>query len=319
MSWRRVDPSPFRGWIGWAPRSWPAVERPRLDLAERRIVWPEAPLGASTLPEELPDEPEAVYLPAVPAATAGDRGELARRLVGAGCAPVAQDLAPLALAPEGLEWRWVDLFAELVEARMRVRRPRAGVAVGEAWGALLPLVPGLLTRAGELASLLDGVRAAGASAVLGLVPELTPADRRRLVDRLGEEAFEEVFHGAGPSEAELAREAARRGLAVLPPPPRIPGLTPRRARNRTLAAALAECGELALRLGRPEAEASALLAAARRLRSEPLDLAAVAREGNLEFVDWLPASARRLVAEELAHGESGLRAELRAAWLGASR
>ncbi len=97
--------------------------------------------------------------------------------------------------------------------------------------------------------------------------------------------------GAGRAGGR-ARRGAPRPRALRAAAPDVRRATPRGARNRELAAALAEAGDLWLRLGRSEPEGEALLAAARHVDATSLDLAALAREGNLGIVDWLSPVAR---------------------------
>jgi hypothetical protein len=179
---------------------------------------------------------------------------------------------------------------------------------------VVPLVAGLLEGDGERARWLGRLAELRAAAAVGVALALAPAERRRLAERTGEARWSAIFHGAAPSERGFARAAAAAGVAPLPPRPEV-GLPPRAARNRSLATALAEAGELWLRLGRGEAEGEALLAGARRLASAPLDFAALGREGNLAVVDWLAPRARRLIEEELS-GARGERAALGAEWSG---
>ena len=321
MSWREHAPEPARLWIRWSPRRWPAAAEVALDLAERRLVWPAAaPDGGreiATLPP--PPRPDLVYLPPVPNGLEGERDALAGALAAAGMPVLAQATSASSLPEAGAGIVALDLTAALLapagsgleRLRAQPARPRAG---GELW-VVLPLLPGVTPALPQLEPWLDAVAALAPGALLLPTPELTPVDRRRLADAAGEERYEAIFHGAAPVERAVARAAARRGLALFPRRPKSAAAPPRGARNRELAAALAEAGELWLRLGRSEPEGQALLAAARHLDSTALDVAALAREGNLGVVDWLSADARRLVAECAASGTSPGVARLRAAWL----
>ena len=90
---------------------------------------------------------------------------------------------------------------------------------------------------------------------------------------------------------------------------------PREARSDAAAVChvtLAEAGDLWLRLGRPEGEGASLLAAARHVETTPLDLASLAREGNLGVVGWLSPLARSLVDRRVAEGRTTMVDELRA-------
>ncbi|HLF56861.1 MAG TPA: hypothetical protein VI942_08450 [Thermoanaerobaculia bacterium] len=318
MSWRAFDPSPFRCWLRWAPRSWPAAERPYLDLAAQRIVWPGE--GGTAVPEELPaGEPDVVYLPPVESAGEELRDDLARRLDDDG-QEVAMQLFPGQADRGG--WATIQVLDPLGsllgggpvaprEPFVRERGESAELVVA------VPLIPGLFPAAASIERLLDEVAELRPAAVLGVTPELSPLDRRRLVGALGDAAFEAVFHGAALEESELARRAAARRIGVLPERPLVMSLPPRVSRNREVATQLAECGELWLRLGRSESEGVGLLAAARRVEQISLDISALAREGNLAVLDFLSPAGKRVV-EEASEGDPGLVAELRSAWLGGS-
>ena len=316
MSWRALEPTPFGGWIRWAPRSWPATTRPHLDLAGGRIVWPAEGDGAP--PSEPPEPPEVAYLPPVAADLVAAGAVLARRVADSGSVAIIGEHAGVPSSAERV--RAVDLLDALLvggvgEAASRLRSSPGGG--GAATWIVVPLVPGLLGAGDELETLLDAVVETAPAAVLGVVPELSPADRRRLVEALGESSFDAVFHGRAVAERELARATAARGLTALPLRPPIPALGPRAARNRELAGRLTECGELWLRLGRRESEGVAMLAAGRRIEHGPHDVAALAREGNLALLDFLSAAARRVV-EEWSAGSEELAAELHLAWTGSA-
>jgi len=306
VSWRAVEPSAFRAWIGWAPRRWPAAGRPYLDLAAQRIAWPDDASSATGLPDEIPESPEVVYLPPVAPADAPARRRLADRLREAGCAVVLHGGEPASTDAPGA--RWADPLADwLTTEAEELELPLAG-------SVALPLVVGLEDRAAGLVARLAGVRDARPATVLSIAPRLDPADRRRLVEALGERMFEAVFHRPAPSERSAARRAAAAGFASLPDLPAVPGLQPRAARNRELAAGLGALGDALLRSGGSESEGAELLAAARQLRETLLDVPALAREGNLGVVEWLTPVARRELDRRLAgSGEPTLDAA-RARW-----
>lgn len=314
MSWRPVDPTPFRGWIRWAPKLWRPARRLHLDLASLRLVWP-GEGGAAEPPPPRGAEPDLVYLPPVEAEDEALRDDLAAELDAEGHLPAVQlhagqreagGAAVALLDPTSLLLRGGGVPAP----PFAPPRPAACDLV-----ALVPLLPGLFDEGG-LEQLLDALAALAPSALVGVTPRLTPLDRRRLVEALGEERFEAVFHGRAPEEREVARGAARRGIRCLPARPSSLGLAPRAARNRELASALVEAGELWLRLGRSEGEGVALLAAARRVEELALDVGALALERNLPVLDFLSATGRRVVGEA-ATGEPGLLAALRSEWCGA--
>ncbi|MEO7795452.1 MAG: hypothetical protein ABIV06_11835, partial [Thermoanaerobaculia bacterium] len=191
-------------------------------------------------------------------------------------------------------------------------------------------LPVLTSSPASWAELLQRAASRRPLAVVGVAPELTPLDRRKLVERLGEVHFEAVHHslteeGAGRRlERDFSAAVARAGLPPFVERP-LAELPPRLARNRTLATLLAECGELWLRVGRSEAEGAALLAAARHLESAAvagLDLAALSREGNLAHLGFLSPLALSVIdsaagsAGRAPGGPSALLAELRAEFIG---
>ncbi len=175
--------------------------------------------------------------------------------------------------------------------------------------------------------------AAGAATVQALALDLEPAERRRLVERCGEAAFEPLFHRPPPdarTERDFARTAHRHGLdPFLPRPLPAPasagaagaggtaGFRRAAAVNRRLAGELALAGELWLRLGRPAGPGQALYAAARQADRTPYDLAGLAREKNLAPLSWLDAAGRRMVEEGAAGESPALLADLLAEYVAA--
>jgi len=205
-----------------------------------------------------------------------------------------------------------DLFHPLLEADLADLDTLAPDSL-----VLVPLLPGLSDAPESWQRLLARLAPRHPAAVIGSAPVLSPADRRRLVDQLGEASFEAVHHGGFPAarlERAFARAVAAAGLSPSWERPPLP-LPPRAARHRELAAALAEAGELWLRLGRSEAEGESLLAAARHAEASTLDLAALAREGRLALLAVLSPLARRLIEELGREGISSLLAELRGEYL----
>jgi len=313
VSWRAVERSPFRLWAAWEPRSWPGAERVRFDPAAQRLVWPGRGLDETPLPAAVPEEPELVLLPPVPASLASARDELAERIERGGGRALVERSPGEPVGRRGIDL--LDLTAVLLGEAKLEAETRRNSAAPSPW-VVVPLLPGALA-AGELAPLLDRLEALRPEVILGVAPELAPADRRRLVEHLGEERFDAVFHGSAIGEAEFAAAVGARGILPLPPLPNLPELRARAARDRRLAAALEEAGELWLRLGRSEAIGESLLAASRHLAAEPRDVAALAREGNIGLLGWLSPTACELVTGESSGGSALLR-DLRRAWSGRS-
>jgi hypothetical protein len=180
--------------------------------------------------------------------------------------------------------------------------------------AAWPLLPGLTDDPGLWREGCACLAGREVRAVQAISPSLEPADRRRLVEHAGEEAFEAVFHGEPPAERPFARLAHGLGLApFLPRPlPRPPVLG---IENRRIAGILALLGELWLRLGRPVGQGQILYATARQVDRTAYDLTALVREGNLGFLGWLSGLGREVVTEHAETGSSSLLAALLAEYL----
>ncbi len=187
---------------------------------------------------------------------------------------------------------------------------RAPAAAAAAW----PLLPGITDDPALWEEGCARLAAAGVRQAQGIVVQLTPQDRRWLVERRPDVPFEAVFHREPPPERAFDRVASRHGLTPFPPRP-LPG-GPRALRgNRRAAGALALAGELWLRLGRPAAQGEALYRAARFADKSGRDLEALAREGNLGLLDWLDALGRGVVEDLARTGGCGLVDGLRIEYL----
>lgn len=317
MSWLAVGPSPFRGWIRWRPREWPAASRPYFDVATRRIGWPDegAPPSAA-LPDDLPRRPGLASLPPVAGPRRPEREALRERLAAAGCPTVDLALVGEPSEPRSERCLWVDPLAAWLagEAAEGWATAAAATAAGAEVAVAVPLIAGVTPEGEELAAWLAAFRSLAPAAVLGVVAELSPYERRRLVESRGDASFDAVFHGRPPAEHAFAQAVAALGMRTLPRRLRLPELTPRAARHFEVAAALWEAAELAVRLRESEAECAALFAAARRVESTPHDLAALAREGNLGVLDWPSATVREMVEQLLAGAPAERLDRLRHRW-----
>ena len=324
-------PEPGRFWIRYAPRDWPGPPGLWVDLATAGLGRPPASLPSAELdlpalggPEPLGD---LLYLPPVFPALAAARDALARRHLAQGT-PVliqieADDRAPAAPLPPGAVAVLDPLAALLDRDWAALDRLPPGAA------AVWPLAAGLTDDPALWEEGCARLAAAGAAAVQALALDLDPADRRRLVERCGEAAFEPLFHRPASAAAErgFARAAHRHGLAPFLPRPLPPapaadlegdlatGSGRRAAANRRLGGQLALAAELWLRLGRPAGPGQALYAAARQADRTAYDLAALAREGNLAPLAWLDPAARRLVEEGAAGETPALLGELLAEYV----
>jgi hypothetical protein len=302
-----ATPQPSNLWIGWTPRRWPRAPRPWFDPARRQLVWP-----GEEVDLRLPEAPEVdpgggrVHLPPAPPELAGDKARL-RGALAAGANVWRHEEAGSAPAEDAPGELLLDWTARLLGLGDAAATGPAGATI------LVPLLPGMAGVDTGFSELLAAIAGSRPAAVVGRAPELTPVDRRRLAELGDESRFGTIHHGAAPSERDFARAVAAAGFSPFPPAP-VFGRS-RRERNRAAAGHLAEAAELWLGLGRSEAVGQELLAASRRLDSLPQDVEALAREGNLAVLAWLPAEgARCLVEWARGEGERGL-AALRSAYL----
>lgn len=327
MTWREVVPLPSRFWIRHLSRRWPEGDEPRLDLYEHRIVWPPAPgqrqpAVAGVRFPVVTALADVALVPPVRKDLTRERSNLVLDLSAARVPVLDQFSQPDAESLAAGTTPVADLLSVLLGGNLE----QLDEFPERAW-IVVPLLPVASDTPAIWTEILQLAAARQPLAVVGVAPELSPIDRRRLVDRLGEEHFEAVHHGSsGDSsgrhlERAFAAAVVRAGLPAFVERP-LAQLPPRLARNRVLATVLAECGELWLRVGRSEAEGAALLAAARHLESAAvagLDLAALSREGNLAHLGFLSPLALSVIdraavpAAESARG--GLLAELRAEYL----
>ncbi|MEZ5313931.1 MAG: coproporphyrinogen-III oxidase family protein [Thermoanaerobaculia bacterium] len=269
------------------------ADRPWLDTVDRRIVWPPGRATAAAA-QRAPVVPPAVVdvllLPPVAAGEEERRHSIAEPLSAAGFRLLDQRADGVPMAPIPGATAVVDLLASLLE-----RSPVGDRGVPAGAVVVVPLLPAVSDEESQWRPLLAGLRQAAPAAVVGFAPELTPTDRRRLVERLGEEQFERIHHRSAPTverERAFARAVAAAGLSPFFERPEL-ALAPRAARNRSLATALSEIGERKLALGHSEAESVALLAAARFVEGSEHDLVALAREGQLALLPLAAGAGRR--------------------------
>lgn len=331
MTWREVVPLPSRFWIRHLPRRWPETDEPRLDLYEHRIVWPQVAGQKSPAGERMPSPgalADVALVPPVRKDRTRERGNLVLDLIAARV-PVLDQFSTL---DSDSEAPGATVVADLLGALLDGNPAMIDDLPERAW-IVVPLLPVITGSPAGWAGLLQRALGRRPLAVIGVAPELSPIDRRKLVERLGEEHFEALHH-ADPDEGSrrrlersFAAAVERAGLPAFVERP-VSELPPRLARNRALATVLAECGELWLRVGRSEAEGAALLAAARHFESAAvagLDLAALSREGNLAHLGFLSPLALQVIDSSAGHAMAGasvsrvlppLLAELRTAYTG---
>jgi hypothetical protein len=310
MSWRELAPEPSALWARWIPRDWLPLDEGRADPFGDAIG--SSVLQSSTaLPAVAPSEPEVTYLPPVPFESRAARDRLAAAIVeSGGHALVHIDLDEE--RPVGFgETHVVDLLGPLLMEARGEPWPDSFGGVRGAW-VVLPLLPGVPTSGIEgWRRWLARLTAAGAAGAAPVTTSWSARERRLLAASAPESRWDAFFHAVPPSDSELAREIASAGLAALAARPEV-GAPPRRSRNRRLASILLATATLGDWLGESEAVAAELRAAARRIEASPLDVEALAREGNLGVLDWLGDEATALLAEAVRKGRSARLAELEA-------
>lgn len=310
MTWREVVPLPSRFWIRHLPRRWPEAEEPRLDLFEHRIVWPPGAGQRAAPGDRLPAVAalaDVALVPPVRKDRTRERSNLVLDLIAARV-PVLDQFSTLDSESDA---PGATVVADLLGALLDGNPAMIDELPERAW-IVVPLLPILTSAPDGWSGILQRALGRRPLAVVGLAPELSPLDRRKLVERLGDEHFEALHHSDSDEgsrrrlERAFAAAVARAGLPAFAERP-VAELPPRQARNRALATVLAECGELWLRVGRSEAEGAALLAAARHFESAAvagLDLAALSREGNLAHLGFLSPLALQVIESAAGHAPS---------------
>ena len=308
MRWAPQPPDPLHFWIGLAPRGWPVGEELWIDLARGGLgsaarVFSEIPRGWTA---EAPSV--VVYLPPVPEELASRRSGLAGSLGDAG-APVLAQIPVGSVASLDSEWVVFDPLEALLSGRLELLQ---GLPSGSrvAW----PLIAGLTDRAELWDEGLAALAEAGVEHVQPVALELGPAEKRRLVERVGEESFHSLFHGVRPSERLFSERAAERGFRPFLPRP-LPTEGTIRG-NQRLAEQLALAGELWLRVGRSESGGQDLYRAARWVDRERHDLSTICREGNLGVFPWLDPTSALVITDFVSTGAAKLVQELEAEYLG---
>ena len=335
-------PEPGRFWIRYVPRLWEAPEVPWVDLAEGKLATAGKARERGLEPEDLllfTQTPldDVFYLPPVPERLVEARNRLASAQRAAGTPVLVHlfpgdplpwtadeaneadeaekaDAADAAVPSPPHPGRGCAVVFDILPALLdqdvdRLRRIPAGSAV--VW----PLLPGLTDSPGLWEEGFEALAAADVTHVQALAPTLSPSDRRRLLERWGDEAaFDALFHHEPPSERDFARAAHLGGFAPFLPRP-LPGPPIRGADNRRIAGVLALAAELWLRLGRAVEQGQALYRAARWIDGVSYDLKGLARERNLSVLTPLDALSRRLVTECVDGSEPPLLGELLSAYV----
>ncbi|MBP7589451.1 MAG: hypothetical protein KBA72_15950, partial [Thermoanaerobaculia bacterium] len=192
MTWREVVPLPSRFWIHHLPRRWPEADEPRLDLFEHRIVWPPAAGQRQPAGERFPGVAALADVAWVPPARK-DRTREKSNLVLDLVAARVPVLDQFSARDEETPAAGTTLVADLLACMLDDNLAMVDDLPEQAW-IVVPLLPGLSS---EPASWDEPLRRASERrplAVVGVAPELSPLDRRKLVERLGEDRFEAVHH-----------------------------------------------------------------------------------------------------------------------------
>lgn len=313
---------PGRLWIRYllrprpASRLWPGPSCPWLDFSTLAPVGLERLLEEPVETAEPPPFPhveesfdDVVYLPPVIRPRMRGWADVATRLPRRHTPLVIHGFPPgtavnAAEPPPDLFDAF--MFYDLLPGLLRLERQGFLASLGRldrGSTAVWPLIPGVTDDPALWEEACRLLAATHVAALVVVVPQLSPADRRVLVERFGDHLLEPLFHGAPPSTAPLARVARRHGLQ--PFPPRGGRTTDpfhswdRPRGNRSLATELALAAELSDRLGRPERQVQELWRAFREVDRSLFDLEAMARDGNLDLLDWLHGDALEIVEQSL--------------------
>ena len=304
-------PDPTHCWVRFFPRSWPGAGVLWLDLARRGLGQSSQAVTELDVEALAAPRSDVVYLPPVDSALETSRLRLVDALARSGTPLWVQSIAGSPAEETGPVWVH-DLLQALATGDLE---SLDGLPAGAV--AIWPLVSGYTDDPELWREGLARLARAGVARVQGICPELSPADRRHLVEVAGSHGFDKLFHGDPPSERAFAVAVDDLGMDpfLQRPLPSSPG---RLRRNRALAAQLALMGELWLRLGWPESAGQALYGSSRWIDRESHDVSALAREGNLGVVSWLDAISRQAVQEIVETGSSTLLDELRSEYLDGS-
>ena len=267
-------------------------------------------VGEDNPDEEMPHTvlDDVAYLPPVAKAHAEFRRDLATQLVAAGSPVLVQSLPGNGLEISGVAETYDVLNAVATGELAKLDSVTRGSAV------IWPLVAGYTDRPEVWDEGLDRLSQAGVVVVQGVTADLSPQEKRRLVEVAGDRGFDHLFHGSLPSERNFSAAVKRAGMVPFLDRP-LPVAPIRLSVNRQLAGILASIGELWLRLGKAESRGQAFYRAARWVDREKYDLKTLASEDNLGVVSWLDDDSRQVIQESALQGESRLLAELKNEYL----
>lgn len=307
MRWRSLPASPATFWVRWVLSSSPPGPERTVDLATRTLRSPAGSRRHLRRAElSLPRTLDLVLLEA-------QEESVASRLEQEGF-PILRRVTPG--APGGARGHCLlDLADAVWNGDRDLRRPLEATAL---W-VLFPLFPGFdIGSGGPLGGWIERLLSLDAEAVLPFPVDLRPRERRAWAERLGEEHFEAVFHRDPAPIREVARAFARAGLSIFPELPCVERSSRRERERRELVARLAEVAFLLGEMGISERETQELWQSARKLEESELDLAAVAREGNLGVVSWLSPAARRWIERFVTQGAEATIGAVRARFVNSS-
>ncbi len=300
-------PDPSHLWIKYRFRGWPDAPGQWFDVASGRLG--SEGETTSSIGVEWPGEPldDLLYLPPVARAQRGARDELVRSLIKQGTPVLVQLLEE---DPVGVgELAIYDLLQTLLDRNLTALEH---LAPGSA--AIWPLIAGYTDSREFSEAGVERLASAGVVSIQGVVAELDPSDRRRIVETGGEEGFDAMFHGSSPSERDFSRIVEAAGMEPFVSRPLPEGPSWLRG-NRRIAEILALSGELWLRLGKSEATGQSLYATARRIDNDSHDLLTLCREGNLKVIDWLDPLSSQIIEEWVSCGRSSELEKLKSQYL----
>lgn len=307
---RLVEQTPDQGhcWARYTFRPWPGAGELWLDFFSRGLGKATRKGQDLDIPAAADDLDDVVYLPPVDESLEAEQRRLVHQVAGLG-APVLLQCLPGAEGGSSGAVELYDVLQAVATGEMsRLEAVPSGARV--VWPLISGYTDDTETWEQGLRSLADG----GVDSVQGIAADLSPADRRRVVEVAGEEGFDKLFHGPAPSEQDFARAVARFGMQPFLERP-VPLAPSRLAHNRQLAELLSSIGDLWLRLGRPETRGQSFYRAARLVDRESHDLMVLAREGNLGVVSWLDDDSRQAILEIADREVSSLLEDLRREYL----
>lgn len=313
VSWVERRPEPTGLWIRWSPRRWPGPASPWCDLARATLGLPgeevliAAREPAARIPARardtlyLPPGPEVMRASILNRAASMGLPLLIQALVGESQA-IATVIAPKESAPTEDHLVVWDPLAALLSGQ-------AGWVdlLDEGWHLVWPLIAGLSDDPEEFSVLCRRLVERGVATLQPLLLDLAPRDKRWLWENRSNErlSYEALFHPEPISEGEFVECAEQCGLSVVVPRGVPAHLSGRQVRCRKAAVHLALTAETLIRGGGSPSRAQAFYRASALVEETHLDLDALARDGNLAFLD-LPPTVVASLETWLSKSEDGM-------------